>query len=145
MDLSPEGDAITVAARAIASESVLLAFDEFVVTDTADALILRHLFSELFAQGTVVVATSNTAPERLYEGGLNRHYFLPFISILQEHCKPVDMATLHDYRMDNTQDTASSRYYTAATRNLFEAKCQELFEGQDGGEKTVQVSRPRSL
>ena len=101
-----EPDPVPPVAEALYREAQLLCFDEFTVTDIADAMILSRLFSALFERGCILVATSNVAPDDLYRDGLNRGLFLPFLDILKAH---VDVATLDsptDYRMEKLDSLA---------------------------------------
>src|SRR6185295_6190181 len=93
-------DAIRLTANDIAEESWLLCFDEFHVTDIADAMILGRLFARLFELGVVVVATSNVAPSELYKDGLNRALFLPFIAMIERHMEVVQLKSRTDFRLE---------------------------------------------
>ncbi|HZR71934.1 cell division protein ZapE [Bradyrhizobium sp.] len=95
-----DGDVIALTANAIFEQAWLLCFDEFHVTDIADAMILGRLFARLFELGTVVVATSNVAPEDLYKGGLNRSLFLPFIAQIEEHMIVLRLDARTDFRLE---------------------------------------------
>jgi cell division protein ZapE len=95
-----DGDVIALTAAAIFDEAWLLCFDEFHVTDIADAMILGRLFSKLFELGTVVVATSNVAPEDLYKGGLNRALFLPFIAQISDRMDVLRLDARTDFRLE---------------------------------------------
>ncbi|MBB4065225.1 cell division protein ZapE [Gellertiella hungarica] len=95
-----ETDPVPPVAAEIFAEAELLCFDEFTVTDIADAMILSRLFSALFARGCILVATSNVAPDNLYRDGLNRGLFLPFIDILKAHVDVVALDSPTDYRME---------------------------------------------
>jgi cell division protein ZapE len=95
-----DADVIALTAQAIFDEAWLLCFDEFHVTDIADAMILGRLFSKLFDLGTVVVATSNVAPDDLYKGGPNRALFVPFIAQIERHMDVLRLDARTDFRLE---------------------------------------------
>ncbi len=93
-------DPIAPVAEALAEQAWLLCFDEFHVTDIADAMILGRLFRQLFERGVVVVATSNVAPGDLYRDGLNRALFLPFIAMLETRMEVARLDARTDFRLE---------------------------------------------
>ena len=124
-----QADPVPPVAAALYAEAELLCFDEFTVTDIADAMILARLFGELFSLGCVLVATSNVEPDNLYRDGLNRGLFLPFVKLLKEHVDVVSLDSPTDYRMEKLDalpvyltplnaetDAAMDRAWTTATQ-----------------------------
>ncbi len=93
-------DPIRIVADALAEQAWLLCFDEFHVTDIADAMILGRLFKQLFERGVVMVATSNVSPDELYKDGLNRALFVPFVHMLQAHMDIVRLDARTDFRLE---------------------------------------------
>lgn len=124
-------DPIPPIAADIAAKATLLCFDEFQVTDVADAMILGRLFTELFRLGVVIVATSNRPPDDLYLGGLNRELFLPFIELFKERLDLLHLAGAIDYRMARL--TRMPVYYTpldAESEAAIDTAFRSITEGE---------------
>ena len=115
-----QGDPILPVAAALAQEARLLAFDEMMVTNSPDAMILSRLFTLLLEEGVTVVTTSNRPPADLYKNGLNREHFLPFIALIESRLDVVTLNGPIDYRRDRLgqQNTWLVPNGAEATRNL---------------------------
>ncbi|MBD9374825.1 cell division protein ZapE [Rhizobium sp. ARZ01] len=105
-----QADPVPPVADALIEEARLLCFDEFSVTDIADAMILSRLFGELFQRGCILVATSNVEPDNLYKDGLNRGLFLPFVDLLKKYVDIVALDSQTDYRLEKDEGLPVFRY-----------------------------------
>jgi cell division protein ZapE len=136
---------IAKVAADIAAEATLVCFDEFQVDNIADAMILDRLFTALFDAGVVVVATSNRAPDELYEHGLHRDRFLPFIELLKERLYVLELDSGRDYRLARL--VGKPVYYTpldAAAHRALEAAFAGLTDGA-AGERTRLMVKGRTI
>jgi cell division protein ZapE len=133
-------DPVKTVARQLAGETSLLCFDEFQVSDPADAMILQRLFKKMFERGVVVVATSNRPPGDLYLDGINRDTFLPFIELLQQRLDVLHLNAQRDYRLDQLRSMAV--YYTpleAASEAALAAAFERLAGVSHAGPVALEV------
>ncbi|WP_439597425.1 cell division protein ZapE [Falsiroseomonas sp.] len=138
-------DPIPPLADAITAEAALLCFDEFQVHDIADAMILGRLFQALFARGTVVVATSNTAPADLFKGRPGRDAFLPFIGLISRRLEVLTLESARDYRRDRIR--ALPTWHVPADERATRAldRAFEELTGQKHGKPTRLTLLGRTL
>jgi cell division protein ZapE len=126
-------DAIAPVAKAVSDSVRLLAFDEMQITDITDAMIVGRLFEALFADGVVVITTSNRIPDDLYKHGLNRDLFVPFIGLIKDKMTVHELVSPTDYRQDRL--SGSPVYFTphnAQSRAAMDAVWDDLAGGDAG-------------
>jgi len=139
-------DAIAPIATEIAADLRLLAFDEMQITDITDAMIVGRLFEKLFEAGVTVVTTSNRPPDDLYKDGLNRQLFLPFIDLLEQQLKVMELISPTDYRQDRL--SGSQVYFTpinAESRAAIDKIWQDMTGGQAAPHHLTVKSRTVSI
>ncbi|KAI8109820.1 hypothetical protein M9434_001099 [Picochlorum sp. BPE23] len=137
-------DPLSLVAKDIASKSKLLCLDELFVNDIADATILHRLFDQLWSKNVTLVATSNRHPDALYEGGLQRQLFLPFIDTLKKKCVIHDMDSERDYR--KLAHHASGLYFTSDQRESeLESRFIELTNKNPIEPMVIEVEMGRRL
>lgn len=99
-------------AKSLAQKYIVICLDEFIVTDIADAMLLRHLIKALIENGVCLVMTSNTEPDQLYQKGLQRPLFLPAIETLKQHLAIMEARSKADYRMQSLDEAGHIFYPT---------------------------------
>ena len=142
----PGDDPIPPLARKIAADAMLLCFDEFQVTDVADAMILGRLFRALFDAGVVIVLTSNRPPDDLYKDGLNRQLFEPSIQMLKSELDVLHLVANTDYRLERLRGLPV--YYTpvdAGTAARLDKAFEALTDEKTGEEQVIDVMQGRTL
>ncbi|HSC15485.1 MAG TPA: cell division protein ZapE, partial [Gammaproteobacteria bacterium] len=135
---------LELVAEELSARTRIICFDEFAVSDIADAMLLGNLFAGLFARGVTLAATSNVAPDQLYAGGLQRQRFLPTIALLKEQCEVLHVDGGIDYRLRaleraDVYQTPPGTDADARLTEFFEAIAPD--EGDDGGSLEVNGRR----
>lgn len=132
-----DADPVAAVAAPIARSLRLLCLDEFHVTDITNAMLLQRLFEKLFASGVVLVATSNVTPRKLYENGLNRQLFIPFIDLLERHVTVFALDARHDYRREKFAGQSVYAYGPDATAKM-DALWLRLTGGKPGEPTSIE-------
>jgi len=117
---------LTEIGRRVAEKTRVLCLDEFYVADIGDAMLLAGLLEALFANRVVLVTTSNTTPDNLYRGGLQRERFLPAITLIKAHTQLIKMEQGDDYRLQTPSQTALKRYQLCDRSSAYALMTQQF-------------------
>ena len=135
-----QADPVPPVAADLIEDARLLCFDEFSVTDIADAMILSRLFGELFSKGCILVATSNVEPDALYKDGLNRGLFLPFVDLLKRHVDVMPLDSETDYRLGKEAGLPVFRHPLGPQADMaIESAWRRETAGRAAGPETIEL------
>ena len=143
--VSDAKDPLPPLARVIAERAWLLCFDEFHVTDIADAMILGRLFEALFAEGVVIVATSNRHPRDLYKDGLQRDRFLPFIDLIKSRLDVMELDGGFDYRMNRIKGEEVYLWPLGPQADELIERCFNLLRGDSKAKPDYLIVKGRRI
>ena len=133
-------DALAPVAETLAANLRLLAFDEVQITDITDAMLVGRLFQMLFSAGVMIVATSNRLPDDLYQNGLNRALFLPFIATLKARMEVVELEAEADYRQHRLQGAQVYFHPAGNAKQVIDTIWRDLTGGGETPPLTLQVT-----
>jgi len=117
-------------AQRMVTSAELLCFDELVIADISDAMIMRRLFDSFYRIGVCAVFTSNRQPDELYKGGINRESFLPFISLIKDRCVVYNLDSSVDYRLSGQPGETYLAPMTAENDRRFDETVRRLTKGE---------------
>lgn len=146
-DLAGAKNPLEIVADRLANEARVVCFDEFFVSDIADAMLLGGLMEALFARGVALVATSNIEPQWLYKDGLQRARFLPAIALIEQHTEIVNVDSGIDYRL-RTLEQAELFHYPLddAAHQALSSAFEALANGMAGQPGRIEINhRPVAL
>jgi cell division protein ZapE len=118
-ELQGHADPLTLVAQRFAKQAKVICFDEFLVNDIVDAMILANLLKALFAEGITLVTTANTPPDDLYRNGIQREYFMPAIHLLKQNLEIIHLTTEYDYRLRALEQAGTYYYPLGAEADVF--------------------------
>ena len=147
----PKADPIPPVAASFARQARLLCFDEMQITDIADAMIMKRIMTLLMDLGVTIVTTSNRPPCGLYEGGINRSVFLPFLDTLRERMEVIEVGGMHDYRRDvlgvSSESLMEMSMYLYPCNDSTQKTLEQWFStgGDEVTSETIPVAMGRSI